>query len=212
MSSTAYQSLAERLERRDPLAAAGLLALAEAGDADAQYKASELTLRGQAGPVDLAIAHRWMARAAAKGHIEASRGLAYYTAMGLGCAADQVEARRQLEALAAIDRFAAVQLAFLEHVSGPERLGTAERRLLSADPHIEVFAGLFSAAECRYLQLLADPWLEPAMIYAATGEGMRDPHRDSDNMVIAPMTEDLVVQSVNRTIAAARLANDSASL
>ena len=41
------------------------------------------------------------------------------------------------------------------------------------------------------------------MIYAANGEGMRDPHRDSDNMVIAPMVEDLVVQSVNRTIAAA---------
>ena len=117
MPSTAYQSLADRLERRDPLAAAAMLALAEAGDADAQYKASELTLRGQAGPVDLAIAHRWMAKASAKGHIEASRGLAYYTAAGLGCVADQQEARRQLEALAAIDRFAAVQLAFLEHVA-----------------------------------------------------------------------------------------------
>jgi prolyl 4-hydroxylase len=203
MSSTAYHSLAERLERRDPLAAAEMLALAAAGDADAQYKASELTLRGQAGPVDLAIAHRWMACAAAKGHVEASRGLAYYTAAGLGCAANQVEARRQLEALAATDRFAAVQIAFLDHVTSPERLATAERQLLSADPHIEIIVGLFSAAECRYLQLLADPWLEPAMIYAATGEGMRDPHRHSDNMVIAPMTEDLVVQSVNRTVAAA---------
>ena len=202
MPSTAYQSLADRLERRDPLAAAAMLALAEAGDADAQYKASELTLRGQAGPVDLAVAHRWMARAAAKGHAEARRALAYYTAAGLGCAADP-DAARQLEALAPTDRFVAIQLAFLSHVGGPDRLATAERRLLSADPHIEVVVGLFTAAECRYLQLLADPWLEPAMIYAATGEGMRDPHRDSDNMVIAPMTEDLVVQSVNRTIAAA---------
>ena len=203
MSSTAYQSLAERLERRDPLAAAAMLALAEAGDADAQYKASELTLRGQAGPIDLAKAHRWMARAAAKGQVEARRGQAYYTAAGLGCPADPDAARRQLEAIAADDRFVAVQLAFLQHIGGPDRLATAERRLLSIDPHIELILGLFNAAECRYLQLLANPWLEPAMIYAATGEGMRDPHRDSDNMVIAPMTEDLIVQSVNRTIAAA---------
>lgn len=203
MPSTDYQSLADRLERRDPLAATAMLALAEAGDADAQYKASELTLRGQAGPVDLEKAHCWMAVAAAKGHVEASRGLAYYTAAGVGCAADHGAARRQLEALAPTDRFVAVQLAFLQHVGGPERLAQAERRVLSDDPHVEVVAGLFTAAECRYLQLLADPWLEPAMIYAATGEGMRDPHRDSDNMVVAPMTEDLVVQSVNQTIAAA---------
>ncbi len=203
MPSTAYQSLADRLDRRDPLAAAAMLALAEAGDADAQYKASEMTLRGQAGPVNLDVAHRWMARAAAKGHAEARRAQAYYIASGIGCTANPSVARRQLEAIAPDDRFVAVQLAFLQHVGGPDRLANAERRLLSADPHIELIVGLFSAAECRYLQLLANPWLEPAMIYAATGEGMRDPHRDSDNMVIAPMTEDLVVQSVNRTIAAA---------
>ncbi|MES2905366.1 MAG: 2OG-Fe(II) oxygenase [Pseudomonadota bacterium] len=203
MPSTSYQSLSDRLERRDPHAAAAMLALAETGDADAQYKASELTLRGQAGPVDLTIAHRWMARAADKGHTEARRALAYYTAAGLGCLADADHARRQLEALALTDRFVAVQLALLAHVGGADRLARAERRLLSKDPHVEVVAGLFNAAECRYLQLLADPWLEPAMMYSTTGEGVRDPHRDSDNMVITPMAEDLIVQSVNRTIAAA---------
>ncbi len=205
MSSIAYQSLSDRLDRRDPLAAAAMIALAEAGDADAQYKASELTLRGQGGPTDLAVAYRWMERAANLGHPDARRGLGYYTAAGLGCRADADAARRQLESIAAVDRFVAVQLAFLQHVGGPDRLANVSRRLLSADPHIEIVGALFTAAECRYLQLLANPWLEPAMIYAATGEGMRDPHRDSDNMVIAPMTEDLVVQSVNRTIAAASL-------
>ncbi|MCY7270646.1 MAG: 2OG-Fe(II) oxygenase [Sphingomonas bacterium] len=71
----------------------------------------------------------------------------------------------------------------------------------SVSIHVELIVGLFSAAECRYLQLLAAPWLELAMNYAATGEGVRDPHRDSDNMVIAPMTEDLVVQAISRCIA-----------
>lgn len=203
MSDSAYQSLAQRLDRRDRSAATEMIALADAGNADAQYKTSELILRGMTGAVDLAQAHRWMARAAAQGHVEARRSAAYFTAAGIGCRPDPGKARSMLEALAAEDRFVAVQLAFLDHVQCTERLATAERRVISTDPHIELVLGLFSAAECRYLQLLANPSLEPAMIYDATGAGMRDPHRDSDNMVIKPMTEDLVVQAVNHTIAAA---------
>ena len=203
MSSTAYQSISLRLDQRDPAAAAAMMALAEAGDADAQNKAGELSLRGMAGPVDLKQANRWIDNAAAQGQPDAQRTAAYFTAAGIGCKADQAKAHAMLQALAPNDRFVAVQLAFLDHVQCEAKLASAERKLNSADPHIELIVGLFSPAECRYLQLLAQPWLEPAMIYAATGEGMRDPHRDSDNMVIAPMTEDLVVQAINRTIAAA---------
>ena len=203
MPSAAFQSLTQRLDRRDASAASAMMALAEAGDVDAQYKASEVALRGLAGPVDLEQAHRWMAKAAVQGHVEARRAEAYFNAAGTGCHTDPARARSMLEAIAADDRFVAVQLAFFNHVQCDKRLATAERRLISADPHIELILGLFSAAECRYLQLLADPWLEPAMIYAASGEGVRDPHRDSDNMVIAPMAEDLVVQVINRCIAAA---------
>ena len=203
MPSAAYQTLAERLEQRDSFAVGELLALAEAGDADALYKASELALRGVGGPVDLELANRWMARAAAQGHVEARRAEGYFAAAGIGCPTDPARARSILEAVAPIDRFVAVQLAFFSHVRCAQRLKTAKRRLISEDPHVELILGLFSAAECRYLQLLAEPWLEPAMVYAATGAGVRDPHRDSDNMVIAPMTEDLVVQVINRCIAAA---------
>ena len=203
MPSIAYLTLTQRLDQRDTSAAGAMIKLAEAGDADAQYKASELCLRGMAGPVDLTQAYRWMAKAAAQGQIEAQRGAAYFTAAGVGCPANPAKARSLLEEVSLDDRFVAVQFAFLDHVQCNQRLATAERRLISADPHIELIVGLLSAAECRYLILLANPWLEPAMIYAATGEGMRDPHRDSDNMVIAPMTEDLVVQAINRCIAAA---------
>ena len=108
-----------------------------------------------------------------------------------------------LAKLAKDDRFVAIQLAFLDHVKCTERVQSAARQIVSADPHIEVVQGLFSAEECRYIQLLANPWMEPAMIYAADGGHMRDPHRDSDNMVVAPMAEDLVIQAVNRCIAAA---------
>jgi prolyl 4-hydroxylase len=180
-----------------------LLALAAAGDADAMIKASELSLRGLAGPVDLRAAHDFMRRAAAKGHCEARRAQAYFTAAGVGTKADPAKARKMLEKIAKDDRFVAVQLAFLAHARCEQRLASAPRQLVSNDPHIEVVQGLFSAEECRYLQLLANPWLEPAMIYASDGSHVRDPHRDSDHMVVTPMAEDLVVQAVNRCIAAA---------
>ncbi len=203
MDSPAYLSLKDRLGAGDVTAAAAIVALAKAGDPDAQYKAGELCLRGMAGPVDLKQANRWIGKAAAQGHAEARRAAAYFTAAGVGCRTDPAKARSMLEALASGDRFVAVQLAFLDHVQCAQRLASAERQLISADPHIELILGLFSPAECRYIQLIAQPWLEPAMIYAVSGEWMRDPHRDSDNMVIAPMTEDLVIHAINRCIAAA---------
>jgi prolyl 4-hydroxylase len=203
MPSPHYVELEERLSARDPAAAAAMLELANGGDADALYKAAEIHLRGLAGPVDLKSANRSMTRAAAKGHGEAKRAVAYFTAAGIGTRADLAKARKLLEALAADDRFVAVQLAFLDHLQCAKRMPSAPRQLVSADPHIEIVQGLFSAEECRYIQLIARPWLEPAMIYATDGSGMRDPHRDSDNMVVTPMAEDLVIQAVNRCIAEA---------
>ena len=93
MPSTAYQTLAQRLDQRDASAAGAMIKLAEAGDADAQYKASELCLRGMAGPVDLTQAHRWMAKAAGQGQPEARRAQAYFTAAGVGCSANPDKAR-----------------------------------------------------------------------------------------------------------------------
>jgi prolyl 4-hydroxylase len=203
MASRQYLEIAERLEVRDKTAPAAMLALAKSGDADALFKAAELSLRGLAGPVDLKAAFKLTGQAAAKGLTEAKRAHAYFTAAGIGTRADPSKARAMLGKLAKDDRFVAVQLAFLDHVKCTERVKTAPRQLVSADPHIEVVQGLFSPEECRYILLTANPWMEPAMIYSAEGGHMRDPHRDSDNMVVTPMAEDLVIQAVNRCIAAA---------
>ncbi len=203
MASEQYLELEKRLGDGDPAAARAIVAMAEAGDADAQFTTAEFRLRGIAGSFDLDAAHELMASAAAKGHVEARRAHAYFTAAGIGCRADLTRARAMLDAIAGEDRFVADQLAFLDQMTCGERLKTAERRRISTDPHIELIRGLFSPAECRYVQVLAEPLLEPAMVYSRTGEGMRDPHRDSDNMVVKPMTEDLVIQTINRCIAEA---------
>ena len=203
MPSQHYLDLAERLEARDATAVASMLALADAGDADALFKAAELHMRGKAGPVDLEAAFRLTGEAAARGLVEAKRAEAYLTAAGIGTTSDPAKARTMLASLAADDRFVAIQLAFLDHVQCTGRVKSAVRQMVSADPHIEVVQGLFSAEECRYIQLIAEPWMEPAMIYGTNGKAIRDPHRDSDNMVVTPMAEDLVVQAINRCIAEA---------
>jgi prolyl 4-hydroxylase len=203
MPSNEYLSVKQRLDARDPAAPAALLALAQAGDVDAVFKAAEVHMRGLAGPVDLEAAFRLTGKAAELGLAEARRARAYLTALGIGTETDPIAARTMLGELADSDRFVAVQLAFLDHVRCNERVRSAQRQLVSSDPHIEVVQGLFSAEECRYVQLIADPWLEPAMIYAVDGTATRDPHRDSDNMVVTPLAEDLVIQAINRCIAVA---------
>jgi len=203
MPSQQYLALDERLGARDKSAPAEMLALARAGDADALFKTAEMWLRGMVGPVDLKAAYRAVAQAAAKGLAEAKRAQAYFTAAGLGTKTDPRKARGLLEKLAKEDRFTAVQLAFLDHVRCGDRVRTAARQVISTDPHIEMVQALFSPEECRYVQLIANPLMEPAMIYAADGSWVRDPHRDSDNMVVKPMAEDLVLHAINRCIAEA---------
>lgn len=195
--------LLDRLAAGDASAAPAIVALAEAGDAAAQYKCAEFALRGSAMPVDLVAARRWMERAAIQGLVEAQRGAAYFVGSGIGGPPDPDRARLMLAAIAPTDRFSAVQLAFLDHVGCIDRLASAVRERISDDPFIEVVRGLFSPAECQYVRMLAAPQLEPAMIYTANGGRVRDPHRDSDNMAVVPMAEDLVFQAINRCIAAA---------
>src|SRR3954470_21364497 len=130
MPSPQYQALEQRLAAHDKRAASEMLALAANGDADALFKAAELSLRGMAGPVDLAAAYRFMSEAAAKGRGEARRGEAYFTAAGFGTEADPARARSMLERLAAEDRFVAVQLAFLAHMTCGERVKSAPRQLV----------------------------------------------------------------------------------
>lgn len=166
-------------------------AKADAGDPEALLATAEHRMRGLGGPVDLADAFARTARAAAAGSPTARRAETYLTASGLGRAADPAAAFAMLQSLAPTDPDAARQVTMLTAM-GPLRI---TRTVVAKDPRITVFHGLLSPAECDYIRAMADPSLVPAMIVSATGEGMRDPHRDSDNMVITPLAEDLVIQT-----------------
>ena len=175
-----------------------------ATDGAAAMALAEHYLLGIGCPPDQQAAYRAVEQAARLGHQDGRRAWGYLTAAGIGRPPDLEAARGMLKTLAAEDRFAGVQLAFLDHVTCEERVAETEPNIVSDDPYIAIYPGLFSAAECRYLMLLGTPWMERAMVIdETTGQGVVDAIRDADTSSFPHLAEDLVVQAVNRCIAAA---------
>ena len=173
-------------------------------DGAAALSLAEARLMGDGGVPDAAGALALVEQGARLGNEDARRAWVYMTAAGIGRLADPEAARAMLSELAKEDRFAAVQLAFLGHVTCHQRLPLIAPEILSDDPRITIHRGLFSAAECRYLTLLGTPWLERAMVIdEAIGTGVIDAIRDADTSSFPPLAEDLVVQQINACIAAA---------
>lgn len=140
--------------------------------------------------------------AAHLGHPDGRRARIYMTAAGVGTEPDHSAAIEMLQELALEDRFAAVQLSMLDHVNCEQRLAQVQPKIISSDPYIALYPGVFGAAECKYLAMVAAPWLEKARVTMDGGthfEGMRD----ADSSAISHLTEDLIVQRINRCIAAA---------
>ena len=172
-------------------------------DGEAAMILAEARLFGDFGPPDREGAYEAVKQSAALGFEDGRRAWVYLTAAGIGHKPDPAAARQMLAELAKEDRFAALQLAFLDHLTCEERLAEVPPTVISDDPYIALYPSLFSAAECRYLTILGTPWLEKASIVSLEGEAQFDKDRDASSAHIPPVAEDLVVQAVNRTIAAA---------
>lgn len=154
-------------------------------------------------PYDARRAYADVQQAARLGDPDGRRAWVYLTAAGIGVKADQKRALAMLAELAKEDRFAAVQLAFLGHLSCERKLAEITPRIISSDPYIALFPQLFSSAECRYLVVLGTPWLEKASVLGLDGQPRMDGVRDAECCSIPNLAEDLVVQAINRTIAVA---------
>ena len=202
--SAAFLAATRDLQDSVAGAAAEMERLARVGDADALMMVGEFHLRGLYGPVNLERGFRMITTAAEKGQIDAMRSRIYLTAMGVGRKAHPKLARSLLATLARQDRFAAVQLALLEHVTCIDRVAAMIPEIVCADPKILLWRGLFSEMECKYLTNVGLPWMERAMIAdPATGQGILDPVRVSDTTAVPLISEDLIVQEINRAIALA---------
>lgn len=169
---------------------------AEAGDPEALFALANWRLYGLFVARDPAAAHKLLERAAAAGHREAARLRVNLVANGTGCPPDP---RRATELLRALDP-ADPQLALIEAMDEAPR----EAEALAADPPIRLVRRLFSGEECAHLIALATPALRASVIVdPATGRPKPDPVRTSEGMNFGPAQEDLVVNALNRRIAAA---------
>jgi prolyl 4-hydroxylase len=205
----------------DPIRAAGLSAsqgrideavrLLEAagasGNADAFTELALWYLRGDIVPRDLGAARSALNRAVAIGHVDAALMEIALTANGSGAVPDWPGALALLRRAAASDPLAAQHLELLGQMAlaadGAPR-GPAPRQILRTSPHIRRFPVFCTPIECAHIASVAAPMLQPATVFdPATGKMIAHPIRSSDNAPIGPLQESLVVQAINRRIAAA---------
>lgn len=163
------------------------------------YALAQARLDGVDGPRDLAAAHRLLRKAAGKGHVKAARERAHLIAAGAGCRADPDEARRLLAKIAGRDLYAAAQLDLLKRVGDPVR---PRRHVVSTLPEIVLVEGLLAPEECQHIIAISEARVEPSFVVGGAG-AWRDPGRTSHDCNYLPGEEDLVLNRINRRIAAA---------
>ncbi|HEX9954482.1 MAG TPA: 2OG-Fe(II) oxygenase [Allosphingosinicella sp.] len=176
----------------------------DAGDGEASLVLANWRLWGLYGPRDLQACHALLERAAGAGLTEAARVQAYLVANGTGCRADLERGVALLQAIAGVDESARTQLALLQDMPAPGAVARLERETLSPDPSITLIRKLLTPRECAYLITQAAPAMRPSLVVdPITRRSRPDPTRTSSGMNFDPSTEDLVVNAINRRVAAA---------
>jgi prolyl 4-hydroxylase len=171
---------------------------ADAGDSEALFALANWRLYGIFVARDPAAAHPLLERAAAAGNVEAALLRVNLVGNGTGCPADPDRAAAQLREIG--HPLAQRQIALLGAMAGEPRAPES----LNDEPPVRFVRGLLSAEECSWLMERAQPTLRPSVIVdPATGRPKPDPVRTSDGMNFGPAQEDLVIQALNRRIAAA---------
>ncbi len=193
-------------ERRFAEAAHLLTRAVDGGDVSAQATLAQWRIAGSIVRRDLAEARRLLALAGTGGDPEAALLHAYFLAAGVGGPDDWTAAVAVLEALAPDEPHAATQLRLLAAMDlaangFPNR--PLPQRTLSAAPYVSASDAFMTAAECAWLREAGEPALRPSLVAdPRTGQMVPHPVRSSDAAMFGVFAEDLVVNALNRRIAA----------
>ncbi|MDG2534742.1 2OG-Fe(II) oxygenase [Sphingomonas sp. HITSZ_GF] len=197
-----------KLAQGDAAGATALLAAAgDAGNAEALAELAIWHIGGRYVARDLPAARALLRRAATIGHVDAALMEIALTANGSGAPADWPAALALLRRAATTDPLAAQHLELLGKMAitpqgEPARLPAP--LVLHRDPLVQRFPGFCTPIECAHIASVAAPSLQPATVFdPASGRMIAHPIRASDNAPIGPTQESLVVQAINRRIAAA---------
>jgi prolyl 4-hydroxylase len=200
----AYQKVSsgQPAEARALLDAAG-----RAGDSVALAELAVWHMVGRIVPRDLTAARTLLRQAVAIGHVDAALMEVALTANGSGARADWPGALALLREAAKGDSLAAEHLALLDAMAiaaDGTPLSLPEAEPLRDRPAIRRFRDFCTPAEAAHIAGLVAGALEPATVFdPSSGKMIAHPIRASDNAPIGPTTESLVVQAINRRIAAA---------
>jgi prolyl 4-hydroxylase len=192
--------------RRFDEAARGLLTAAAGGDPAALERLAHWRIAGDIVRRDLKAARALLGRAAAAGRGEAALLHAYFLASGAGGEADWAGALKALRALAPREKRARAQLRLIDAMDldedgFPARRPTTEA--LSDSPRVVAAPAFATAAECDHLVRAGTPSLQPSRVVdPSSGRVIPHPIRSSDGTQFGVHTEDLVVNALNRRIAA----------
>ncbi|HEX8481709.1 MAG TPA: 2OG-Fe(II) oxygenase [Allosphingosinicella sp.] len=208
MASGGTISEVERLlgERRFAEAAPLLIQAAGAGDPAAEAALAQWRIAGAIVRRDLAEARRLLASSGSKGDSGSALLHAYFLAAGVGGSDDWPGAVAALTALAPRDSRAAAQLALLSRMElRPDGFPRRPPRVrpLSTEPRAAACEGFMTEAECAWLREAGEPALQPsAVVDPRSGRMVPHPVRSSDAAAFGVHSEDLVVNALNRRIAA----------
>lgn len=164
-------------------------------------------LAGEAVPRDLPAARALLKRAVAIGHVDAALMEIALTANGSGAAPDWRAAIALLERAAMADPLAGQHLQILRSMAiradgTPSRLPPP--KALGTSPAIRLFRNFCTETEAVHIGSAVAATLTPATVFdPASNRMVAHPIRSSDNAPIGPTQETLVIQAINRRIAAA---------
>jgi prolyl 4-hydroxylase len=181
-----------------------LRAVASSRDPQALYTLARLTWTGNMVPQDPLRGRLLFEYAAGMGHGPANVLVTNLLASGIAGKRDWSIAIERLaaEGRQLPDRLAAlklVQAMDIDSQGDPRK--SPEAIQLSAAPDARIFRGLLTSAECAYLIQVAEPLLQPSVVYNDAGEEVRNPIRTSDGMGFYWLIEDPAIHALNRRVA-----------
>jgi prolyl 4-hydroxylase len=178
---------------------------ADTGDVDALMQLVVWHLGGEIVQRDVPVARGLLRRAVKIGHVDAALMEIALAANGSGGEVDWPHAISLLRMAAKGDPVAARMLALVEAMgldADGFPVNAPAGRLLSKAPQVSHFRGLLSPEECGHVAQTAASLLRPSEIVdPETGTLRKHPIRTSDDAVIGPAREDLVIGAINRRIA-----------
>lgn len=193
-------------ERRFAEAATLLIRSAGAGEPAAQAALAHWRIAGGIVRRDLPEARRLLALAGANGDADSALLHAYFLASGTGGPDSWREALAALTAVATHRPQAAAQLRLLGAMElDPDGFPARPlgRRRLSEAPEVAAAESFMTEAECAYLRQAGKPALQPSVVVdPETGKMVPHPVRSSDAAMFGVYAEDLVVNALNRRMAA----------